>query len=95
VTTVVMKNWEPLVLGPALAMDSRPGLRHIRLLLAGNTHPMRLATMCVCVRNIAYVSQCIAVLGVLQLEVFIGEFLAVNGLATCAGARSAPTCVPA
>ena len=25
VTTVVMKNWLPLVLGPALAMDSRPG----------------------------------------------------------------------
>lgn len=24
--TVVMKNWEPLVLGPALAMDSWPGL---------------------------------------------------------------------
>src|SRR5215469_16844491 len=26
VLTVVMKNCEPLVLGPALAMDSRPGL---------------------------------------------------------------------
>ena len=25
VTTVVMKNWEPLVPGPALAMDSRKG----------------------------------------------------------------------
>jgi len=24
--TVVMKNWEPLVLGPALAMERRPGL---------------------------------------------------------------------
>jgi hypothetical protein len=23
--TVVMKNWEPLVSGPALAIDSRPG----------------------------------------------------------------------
>lgn len=26
VTTVVMKNWEPLVSLPALAMDNRPGL---------------------------------------------------------------------
>ena len=26
VTTVVMKNWDPLVLGPALAMDRSPGL---------------------------------------------------------------------
>jgi hypothetical protein len=26
VTTVVMKNCEPLVLGPALAMESRKGL---------------------------------------------------------------------
>jgi hypothetical protein len=26
VTTVVMKNWEPLVSFPALAMESRPGL---------------------------------------------------------------------
>ncbi len=26
VTTVVMKNWEPLVLGPALAMLRRKGL---------------------------------------------------------------------
>jgi len=25
VGTVVMKNWLPLVLGPALAMDKRPG----------------------------------------------------------------------
>ncbi|KAH3674279.1 hypothetical protein WICPIJ_009622, partial [Wickerhamomyces pijperi] len=24
--TVVMKNWEPLVFGPALAMDNKPGL---------------------------------------------------------------------
>ena len=24
-STVVMKNWEPLVLGPALAMDRTPG----------------------------------------------------------------------
>jgi hypothetical protein len=26
VTTVVMKNWDPLVLGPALAIERRPGL---------------------------------------------------------------------
>ena len=26
VTTVVMKNWDPLVLGPALAIDRRKGL---------------------------------------------------------------------
>ena len=26
--TVVMKNWEPLVLGPALAMESRPCEKH-------------------------------------------------------------------
>jgi len=26
VTTVVMKNWEPFVLGPALAMERRPGV---------------------------------------------------------------------
>ena len=25
VFTVVMKNWDPLVLGPALAMERRPG----------------------------------------------------------------------
>jgi hypothetical protein len=25
VLTVVMKNWDPLVLGPALAMDKSPG----------------------------------------------------------------------
>ena len=26
VATVVIKNWEPFVLGPALAIDSNPGL---------------------------------------------------------------------
>jgi len=31
VTTVVTKNWEPLVLGPALAMESRNGLLWVSL----------------------------------------------------------------
>lgn len=31
VTTVVMKNWEPLVSGPALAMERRPFLECLSL----------------------------------------------------------------
>jgi hypothetical protein len=31
VTTVVMKNWLPLVLGPALAIESNPGRSCLRL----------------------------------------------------------------
>ena len=40
VMTVVMKNWDPLVSFPALAMDSRPGLECLSLKFSsGNLLP--------------------------------------------------------
>jgi hypothetical protein len=61
VGTVVMKNWLPLVFGPALAMDSMPAA------CTSSRFKRRRATR--------------AAHRVLQLEVFIREFLAVYALA--------------
>lgn len=71
VMTVVMKNWEPLVSLPALAMPRR-------WLVSWSTHPQG---------HRAGLHTQETLLGVAKLEVLILELVAVDGLATSACQR--------
>jgi hypothetical protein len=44
VTTVVTKNWEPLVLGPAFAMERRPGLECLSWKFSSRSPPIKIDT---------------------------------------------------